>query len=62
MSIFSVIYTLIVFVVKLCRIAALALLSIMYTLVACLVDIPGHRRHPLRTQAAAAAHGIWHII
>ena len=39
MSIFSVIYTLIVFVVKLCRAAAFALLSIMYTLVACLVDM-----------------------
>ncbi|EOD39722.1 hypothetical protein EMIHUDRAFT_200323 [Emiliania huxleyi CCMP1516] len=38
-SIFSVIYTLIVFVVKLCRAAAFALLSIMYTLVACLVDM-----------------------
>ena len=39
MSIFSVIYTLIVFFVKLCRAAAFALLSIMYTLVACLVDM-----------------------
>ena len=36
MSIFSVIYTLIVFVE---RAAAFALLSIMYTLVACLVDM-----------------------